>query len=102
MAVIYSDGLLSRYVRGSMYRLSEFVHVCAIYLGIAVLVTIVLSATVPSLREQARQIHEALLIALRPDGFKPGMFSPFNGGDTVVFSPSDGVLESPSDQASGR
>ncbi|QAA92563.1 lytic transglycosylase domain-containing protein [Pollutimonas thiosulfatoxidans] len=77
MAVMDADGLLSRSARGAMNRLSEFVHVCAIYLGIAVLVTMVLGATVPSLREQAKQIHEALLIALQPDGLKQDMLASY-------------------------
>lgn len=59
--------LLLRSLRGASYRLNELVHVCAVYLGIAVLVSGALAAIVPSLREQAREIHEALLVALEPD-----------------------------------
>ncbi|NYT87035.1 lytic transglycosylase domain-containing protein [Pusillimonas harenae] len=59
--------MAGRSILGLARQLSEFVYVCAIYLGIAVLITVVLGATVPSLREQARQVHEALLVALRPD-----------------------------------
>src|SRR3546814_12057039 len=64
------------------YQVSEIVHVWAIYLGIAVLVTTVLSAAVPSLREQARQIHEALVIALRPDGLEQDMLASFGADDS--------------------
>lgn len=67
MAVISSDSMARRSVLGLARQVSEFIYVCAIYLGIAVLTTVVLGVTVPSLREQARQVHEALLIALRPD-----------------------------------
>lgn len=77
MAVIHPGELLGRSARGAMYQLSEFVHVCAIYLGIAVLVTVTLSATIPSLRDQAGQIHEALLIALRPDGLKQDILASY-------------------------
>ncbi|MGB3290830.1 MAG: lytic transglycosylase domain-containing protein, partial [Burkholderiaceae bacterium] len=70
-----SDSVVGRSLRTAGYQVSEFVHVCAIYLGIAVLVTAVLSMAVPSLREQARQIHEALIIALRPDGLKQEMLA---------------------------
>ncbi|WP_370632043.1 transglycosylase SLT domain-containing protein [Pusillimonas sp. MFBS29] len=66
MAVISSDSMAGRSALGVSRRVSEFTYVCAIYLGIAVLVTIVLGATVPSLRQQAQQVHQALLIALRP------------------------------------
>src|SRR3546814_20394346 len=66
MAVISSDSVAGRSVLGLARQVSEFIYVCAIYLGIAVLITVVLAATVPSLREQARQVHDALLLALRP------------------------------------
>ncbi|MGB6102289.1 MAG: transglycosylase SLT domain-containing protein [Pusillimonas sp.] len=71
MAVISSDSLAGRSALGLTRQVSEFIYVCAIYLGIAVLITVVFGATVPSLREQVRQVHEALVIALRPaQGFK--------------------------------
>lgn len=66
MAVISSDSMAGRSALGLTRQVSEFIYVCAIYLGIAMLITIVLGATVPSLRLQAQQVHEALLIALRP------------------------------------
>jgi len=49
-------------------RVAEIVHTTAVYLGLAVLVTVALSFTVPSLRDQSRQIHEALLVSLQPGG----------------------------------
>ncbi len=70
MAVADSDSLVARSLRGTSYRLSELVHVCAVYLGIAVLVSGALAVIVPSLREQAREIHEALIAALKPDDFQ--------------------------------
>src|SRR3546814_9658661 len=81
MTVIGSDSIVGRSVRTAGYQVREIVHVCAIYLGIAVLVTTVLSAAVPSLREQARQIHEALVIALRPDGLEQDMLASFGADD---------------------
>jgi hypothetical protein len=80
-----TDSLVSRSARGVMHQLSEVVHVCAIYLGIGVLVTVVLSATVPSLRAQAGRIHTALVIALRPDGFKNDLFATFGPGADGFF-----------------
>ncbi len=75
MAAMGSGNLVSRSARGAMYQLSELMHVCAVYLGIAVLVTVSLTFTVPSLREQARQIHTALVVVLRPDGLKGNVFA---------------------------
>ena len=92
MLAICSDNMLTRSARGLMHQLSEFVHVCAIYLGIAVLVTAVLSVAVPSLREHGRQLHEALLVALRPDGYEEDM-SPLNrGDDDGVYGDTDATL----------
>ena len=42
-------------------RLGEFVHLCAIYLGIAVLVTIAAGAAVPTIRDQGM-----FLLLLKP------------------------------------
>lgn len=69
--------LLMRSMRGVSYRLGELVHVCAIYLGIAVLVTVGLSATIPSLREKALEIHQALELVLKPDGFSEELFGTY-------------------------
>lgn len=65
-----SGNLFSRSARGLVNQVGEFVHVSAIYLGIAVLVTLALSVTVPSLRLQSQQIHSALLASLRPDAIQ--------------------------------
>ncbi|HUG59554.1 MAG TPA: lytic transglycosylase domain-containing protein [Candidimonas sp.] len=81
MPVIGSDSLVSRSARGAMYQLSELLHVCAVYLGIAVLVTVALSVTVPSLREQAKQVHAALVLVLRPDGLKDDVFATLNSAE---------------------
>jgi hypothetical protein len=89
MPVLGHDSLVSRSARGVMHPLSEIVHVCAIYLGIGVLVTVVLSATVPSLRVQAGRIHTALVIALRPDGFKNDLFATFGPGADGYFLGED-------------
>lgn len=66
MADRSSENLIKRSLRTARHQLGEVVHVAAVYLGIAALVTIVLGVTVPSLREQSRQMHEALLASLRP------------------------------------
>lgn len=48
--------------------ISEFIHVSAIYLGIAVLTTLGLSLVLPSMREQSRQLHEVVLTMFQTDG----------------------------------
>ncbi|SHI15301.1 transglycosylase SLT domain-containing protein [Pollutimonas bauzanensis] len=85
MAVIGSGSLVSRSARGAMYQMGELMHVCAVYLGIAVLVTLALSATVPSLREQARQVHAALVLVLRPDGLKGDVFATLGADQSGIF-----------------
>lgn len=53
-------------------RLGEFIHLCAIYLGIAVLVTIAAGAAVPTIRDQAKSIYNVVVEALRPDVMSRG------------------------------
>ena len=113
MAAIASDGLLGRSLRGAVHQVGEFVHVCAIYLGIAVLVTVVLSVALPSLRQQALRVHEALVAALRPAGYSPDMYAMFGGDGTAwlgnraeVGSPAqvpgeDARADATAEQASG-
>lgn len=48
--------------------IGEFIHVSAIYLGIAVLTTLALSLVLPSMREQSRQLHEVVLAMFQADG----------------------------------
>lgn len=59
------------------YRISEFVHMCAIYLGIAVLVTIAAGLVVPSIRDQARQLYSVMVDALRPEVLNNDNFAQF-------------------------
>lgn len=59
-----------RQVLEAVFRpVSEVVRTSAIYLGIAVLVTIVMIVTMPPLRLQALHLHGALLMALSPETF---------------------------------
>lgn len=79
MADRSSESLFSHLARAVFHPLGEVVHVAAVYLGIAVLVTIVLGVTVPSLREQSRQMHEALLVSLRPAALQEDNLPPDYG-----------------------
>ncbi len=71
---------MSQQLASGLYRnMSEFVRTCAIYIGIAVLVAVVMVAGMPVLRMQVTQMHRALLVALAPEAFDPMMppsFSP--------------------------
>uniref|UniRef100_UPI0033405AAE lytic transglycosylase domain-containing protein n=1 Tax=Castellaniella defragrans TaxID=75697 RepID=UPI0033405AAE len=46
----------------------EFIHVSAIYLGIAVLTTFSLSLVLPSMRQQSQQLHEVVLAMFQAVG----------------------------------
>lgn len=88
MADRSSESLFSHWARAVFHPLGEVVHVAAVYLGIAVLVTIVLGVTVPSLREQSRQMHEALLVSLRPAALQEDSSLPDYGlGGLAEISP---------------
>ena len=60
---------IGRSLRAMYSRLGEFIHLCAIYLGIAVLVTLSAGAIVPSSRDQAKQIYQVVVEAIRPEAF---------------------------------
>jgi len=67
MTTASATGALRRSVQWVHFHLSELVRVCATYLGIAVLVTGGAILAMPGLRDQAMQMHAALLAALAPD-----------------------------------
>lgn len=72
-----SSHVLYRSFQQLTYRIGEFVHVAAIYLGIAVLVTVVLTITVPSLQDQSRQLREAVVAVFQPASYDEGVFALF-------------------------
>jgi soluble lytic murein transglycosylase-like protein len=51
--------------------LGEWLRICAVYLGIAVIVTVSMGLALPGLRDQALQVHTALLMALAPATVPP-------------------------------
>lgn len=99
MAAVNSENLLNRSARGVVSWLGEFVHVCAIYLGIAVLVTAVLGMTVPSLRLQVAQVYDAVVLALRPDGFKQDLLAIYGAayGDGLFYTDEKGARSDAAD-----
>jgi soluble lytic murein transglycosylase-like protein len=102
MAVIGSGNLVSRSARSVLYPLSELTHVCAVYLGIAVLVTVVLGMLVPSLREQARQIHTALVLVLRPDAMQNNVFANFQADAGSSSGPQPNFADALKSSAAGQ
>ncbi len=59
---------LRRGVLAVLRPVGEFVHVSAIYLGLAVLTTLGLSLVLPSMRQQSQQLHEVVLAMFQADG----------------------------------
>lgn len=81
---------LQHLLRLAVYRIGEFVHVCAIYLGISVLVTVVLAISIPSLQSQSRQLREAFLSVLLPSAYDTDAFALFGqGADTSDTGPTE-------------
>ena len=88
--------LMDRSVRTLGRRVGEVTHAAAVYLGIAVLVTVALSFVLPSLRDQSQQIHAALLVSL-----KPGMPIRGDSGVSLADRLSGGQVVLPSDAKAG-
>lgn len=89
--------LFLRSVQAVVYRVGEFTHVAAIYLGIAVLASCALALTVPSLQDQSRQLRDAIVAVFRTEPFNDDFFALFDtgtpsSGDVTVLS----VPEAPS------
>lgn len=68
-------GPVVRFIRVVGNRLGELLNVCAAYLGIAVLVTLTLVLTMAPLRSQLAQIHQSLVMALRPANMDDVLFA---------------------------
>jgi len=100
MTMSRTYSLVDRSVRALLRRAAEVTHAAAVYLGIAVLVTVALSFVVPSLRDQSQQIHAALLVSLKPGsaGYgDPGYFlaERLSGGDPILSSGATGSAAAP-------
>jgi len=67
MTAASATSALRRSAEWVHYHLSELLRVCAAYLGIAVLVAAGAILAMPGLRDQAMQMHAALMAALAPE-----------------------------------
>ncbi|ADP18430.1 transglycosylase SLT domain protein 4 [Achromobacter xylosoxidans A8] len=61
--------------QGVHQYLAESLRICSVYLGIAVIVTVSMGFALPGLRDQALQVHKALLTALAPSSMQTGVES---------------------------
>jgi len=66
-------GVFRRLAQGVHHHLAEWLRICSVYLGIAVIVTVSMGFALPGLRDQALQVHKALLTALAPTSVQPGL-----------------------------
>src|SRR5690606_36014895 len=73
--------------QGVHHHLAEWLRICCTYLGIAVIVTVSMGFALPGLRDQALQVHKALLTALAPTSVPPGS-SAEPGYDPAYDTPS--------------
>jgi len=60
-------GVFRRLAQGVHHQLAEWLRISSVYLGIAVIVTVSMGFALPGLRDQALQVHKALLTALAPE-----------------------------------
>ena len=99
------DASVARLFRGMAqgvhHYLAEFLRICSVYLGIAVIVTVSMGFALPGLRDQALQVHKALLTSLAPSslgsdadmGVEPG----FDSSSAIAMA----VPEAPASNATG-
>jgi soluble lytic murein transglycosylase-like protein len=72
-----ASAMFRQLAQGVHRYLGEWLRICSVYLGIAVIVTVSMGLALPGLREQALQVHKALLTALAP------ATSPITGQDSA-------------------
>lgn len=65
--------LFRNMAQGVHQYLAESLRICSVYLGIAVIVTVSMGFALPGLRDQALQVHKALLTALAPSSMQAGV-----------------------------
>ncbi|HEX7386890.1 MAG TPA: lytic transglycosylase domain-containing protein [Castellaniella sp.] len=74
-------------VRLAMAPVGEFIHVSAIYLGLAVLTTLGLSLVLPSMRQQSQQLHEVVLTMFQANDGNYGASDDAESPDWTVPTP---------------
>ena len=77
----------------------RILRICSVYLGIAVIVTVSMGFALPGLRDQALQVHKALLTALAPTSMQAGSESD-TGSELSIDSSSAIAMAVPAAPAS--
>lgn len=94
----------NQWLQRIVYRVGEVLHLCAIYFGIAALMTLVSLWLVPSTREQTKQIYASVVDTLSPAGWSlhralvSGVDIP-TGGTVVDVDGSGGLFMRPRQSA---
>ena len=91
--------LFRRMAQGVHHYLAESLRICSVYLGIAVIVTVSMGFALPGLRDQALQVHKALLTALAPTSMQAGSESD-TGSELSIDSSSAIAMAVPAAPAS--
>ena len=94
-------GLFRQAAQGVHHHLAEWLRICCTYLGIAVIVTVSMGFALPGLRDQALQVHKALLTALAPTSVSSGPFAD-SGYDPAYDTPSAVAMAIPAAPATAR
>lgn len=95
-------GLFRQLAQGVHHHLAEWLRISSVYLGIAVIVTVSMGFALPGLRDQALQVHKALLTALAPTSMpsvelEPGAEAGADASSAVVMA----IPSAPASNATG-
>jgi hypothetical protein len=82
-------------LRAGIAPVGEFVHVSAIYVGLAVLTTLSLSLVLPSMRRQSQQLHEVVLTMFQANDGSYGGQDDADSPDWTVPAASPPVAAAP-------
>jgi len=98
-----SVAAVHRLAQGVHRQLAEWLRICSVYLGIAVIVTVSMGIALPGLRDQALQVHKALLTALAPTSAQFAQESDLNpdAGLDAVTAVAMAVPAAPASNATG-
>ncbi|OZI26518.1 lytic transglycosylase [Bordetella genomosp. 9] len=88
-ASVASYPVFRQLAQGVHRYLGEWLRICSVYLGIAVIVTVSMGLALPGLRDQALQVHKALLTALAPATVSPAGSSDSAYADADTLSDLD-------------
>lgn len=87
-------------LRAGIAPVGEFVHVSAIYMGLAVLTTLGLSLILPSMRQQSQQLHEVVLTMFQANDGSYGGPDDIESPDWTVPAAPPAVAAAPAANAS--